>query len=704
MTSETSNTSLTLEEAFNLAVEHYQKGEKETARNIFEQILAASPDSLPVLQVLSVLDMEDHDFTAAETKLRHAQSLAPQDLSLTLDLAIAIKAQGRNKDALNFTEDVLSLDPTNATALQLRQELTALMGQRGASKRDQKQLDQIKQHKAQQLDTEIAETLTVAETLMTQGQNEQAEQLIVAILSLDENNRDAIHKWSQLLMVQEKNIEAAHQLKRLLSINPADELAALLLSKVYARLNQYSEGRLVCQNFVREAGQHAQIEKQWLVMCVKDKQWIQGETLGKALKQRYPEDNDICYLYTLCSFHLLRNRHNYTPEAMQATIDCIDQAMVGASQKRLNELLSYKAEVTWYLGDIQQAESYFTDVFRMTPDNLQMRWLQHILFLHRNNWQEYYPAYELGIELDERVNHTSDMPRWHASLSTKEETVIVLPEQGVGDEIRFYHNLNFIIERVKKVFVACDQRLVPYLSLAYPTVSYIPLKRSQEKHLLDIPTEVVQQCTSWIPAGSLGGEIYGEKGKHWAKPHYGVFPADLKQQWQDKVDTQHSGKGLRIGISWRSGLGSASRNINFLKTHEVAHFIKQFPDASFYNLQYGECSKELKKIEKLSGVKVIQLEGLDLRDDFLATAAVMNSLDIVFTAPTAVHMLTVTTTTPCYVYGAGSNESNFAEPTEYFGDMNEKQEFFFRFPPMMGNKYPMIEAISQRIKNDFADQ
>lgn len=162
MTSETNKASFTLEEAFNLAVEHYQKGEKEAARNIFEQILTAAPDAVPVLQVLSVLDMEDNHFTAAETKLRHAQSLAPEDLSLTLDLAIAIKAQGRNKDALRYTEDVLSLDPTNAAALQLRQELTALMGQRGASKRDQKQLEQIKQHKSQQLDTEIAETLAVS--------------------------------------------------------------------------------------------------------------------------------------------------------------------------------------------------------------------------------------------------------------------------------------------------------------------------------------------------------------------------------------------------------------------------------------------------------------------------------------------------------------------------------------------------------------
>ncbi|MGF1690340.1 tetratricopeptide repeat protein [Photobacterium kagoshimensis] len=702
MTSETNKTSLTLEEAFNLAVEHYQQGEKETARNIFEQVLVAAPDSLPVLQVLSVLDMEDHAFNAAEAKLRHAQSLAPQDLSLQLDLAIAIKAQGRNKEALLVLEDLLSADPANVSALQLRQELTALMGQRGASQRDKKQLDVIQQQKKLQFDKEIDETLKAIDTLMAQHHNVQAEQLILAVLALDENNIATLQKWVQLLMVQDKNVEAAHQLKRLLQLDPTDDLAAILLSKAYARLKDYRNGRIVCQDFIRHAGEHPQIEKQWFVMCVKDSHWIQGEQLGKSLIQRFPDDNDIIYMYAVCCFQLLRTRYNYTIEAMQHTLEYIDKAKVGASDKRYTELSRYQIEVTWYFGEITKVEQLIKQVLTSNPDDDEIIWLSHYIHLHRNQWEQYYPTHELGTTNGKRLANTDKLPRWTIEHPLNEH-LLVLPEQGVGDEIRNYHNLSFLLRYTDKLYVACDARLVPLLEQAFPTITYIPQQRISDNHEIIIPAEIGQYITSWIPVGSIGAEIYRKEGKHWDSPHYAVFPSELKQHWQDKVDAQHSGSGLKIGISWRSGLGSASRNINFLKTHEVAHFIKQFPDATFYNLQYGECSKELKKIEKLSGVKVIQLEGLDLRDDFLATAAVMDSLDVVFTAPTAVHMLTVTTTTPCYVYGAGSNESNFAEPTEYFGDMDEKQEFLFRFPPLMANKYPMIEAISQRIKTDLTD-
>ncbi|OAN18625.1 hypothetical protein A3K86_06995 [Photobacterium jeanii] len=702
MTSEHDSTSMTLEEAFNLGVEHYQKGEKASSREIFEKILAVAPDSLPVLQVLSVLDMEEQEFAAAEAKLRHAQSLAPQDLSLILDLAIAIKAQGRNKEALGFIEEVLSYDPANTSALQLRQELTALMGQRGASKRDQYSLEAIQSQKQQQLDTEIQKTLDTVDTLIAQGHHQQAEQLILAILSLDENNSATLHKWAQLLISQEKNIEASHQLRRLVELDPSDELATFLLAKVLARLSNYNESRLVCQQFVRDNGPNALIEKQWLVTCVKEELWLQSDELGKSLVARYPEDNDIRYLFAFAKMQLLRERHNYTPESMQETLNVLEKALAGASKKRHIELTGYKGEVCWYMGDLTQSRQYFSDILQLNPDSKYTHWVQHHAFLHQHEWDKYYDAFELGIEQNARVSHNQDTPRWHTNASS-EEVVLVLPEQGVGDEIRYYHSLGYISERAKKVFAACDQRLVPFLSNAYPDIEFVPVVRKQEGHTLDIPMHIADQATSWIPAGSIGREIYLTTGKHWAKPHYAVFPQDVKQKWQQQVDQHHTGKGLRIGISWRSGLGSAARNINFLKTHEVAHFIKQFPDATFYNLQYGECSKELKKIEKLSGKKVIQLDELDLKDDFLATAAVMDSLDLVFTAPTAVHMLTVSTTTPCYVYGAGSNESNFAEPTEYFGDMHEKQEFLFRFPPLMGNKYPMIEAISDRIKNDFRE-
>lgn len=56
---------------------------------------------------------------------------------------------------------------------------------------------------------------------------------------------------------------------------------------------------------------------------------------------------------------------------------------------------------------------------------------------------------------------------------------------------------------------------------------------------------------------------------------------------------------------------------------------------TFFNLQYGDCAEELKRMQEKFGITVELIPGLDLRDDIDGAAALSAALDLVISAPTA---------------------------------------------------------------------
>ena len=61
----------------------------------------------------------------------------------------------------------------------------------------------------------------------------------------------------------------------------------------------------------------------------------------------------------------------------------------------------------------------------------------------------------------------------------------------------------------------------------------------------------------------------------------------------------------------------------------------RLPASAFINLQYGDCAAEIARAEQKFGIRIHQLEGLDLRDDIDGSAALCAALDLVLSAPTA---------------------------------------------------------------------
>src|SRR4029079_6259381 len=87
-------------------------------------------------------------------------------------------------------------------------------------------------------------------------------------------------------------------------------------------------------------------------------------------------------------------------------------------------------------------------------------------------------------------------------------------------------------------------------------------------------------------------------------------------------------------ICWRSMMMSDKRAKYFSPIDAWGDILKT-PGITFVNLQYGDSGPEIARAEEKFGVRIHQVEGLDLKDDIDGTAALCLALDLVLSAPTA---------------------------------------------------------------------
>jgi len=113
----------------------------------------------------------------------------------------------------------------------------------------------------------------------------------------------------------------------------------------------------------------------------------------------------------------------------------------------------------------------------------------------------------------------------------------------------------------------------------------------------------------------------------------------------------------------------------------VDEMIKIFHDIDCYvvNLQYSYSTRELDILSQSLGERFIHFPEIDLKDNMDDLAALLKSLDLVFTTPTAVHDLSgaIGVNTLCFVH-FGANE------------------YYSRFGKSYHFAYPMVEYIGQK--------
>ncbi len=232
--------------------------------------------------------------------------------------------------------------------------------------------------------------------------------------------------------------------------------------------------------------------------------------------------------------------------------------------------------------------------------------------------------------------------------------VLVLGEQGVGDEIMFAGLLPDLIEEVGpsgRIVLAVERRLTGLFQRSFPSVEVCAhaTPRVGTQATRRPKTPVSGRIDFWTPLASLAGRYRRTVADFPRMPFLKAEPARVRR-WRAWLGSDRPA----IGITWRSGAPAVERQ-RFSPGLGQWTGLLRTPGAQVVNIQYGDCAADLAELARVSTVEILQPPGLNIREDLDDLAALCSALDAVVGIPNATTALAgACGTSTVFLFGPGA--------------------------------------------------
>lgn len=253
----------------------------------------------------------------------------------------------------------------------------------------------------------------------------------------------------------------------------------------------------------------------------------------------------------------------------------------------------------------------------LDPDNVTARFNIAVARLLMGDYQRGWPAYEARWDYEHLAGTEPQFsqPRWRGE-DLKDKTILVVGEQGHGDNIqfvRFCFNLHAMGARVK---LQVTDGLVPLLT---PGAVLQQVGRY---------TDDMGDFDYWVPIMSIPG-ILGITLENLPRPQsYLNAPQNLIQDWGQRLGAKTR---MRVGFSWSGRRDAWLNRHKGMPFDTVIGMLQANPQYQWINLQADATDEEEQVLENLGVTRFPGAIG-----SFADTAALMMHLDVVISVDTAV--------------------------------------------------------------------
>jgi len=220
-------------------------------------------------------------------------------------------------------------------------------------------------------------------------------------------------------------------------------------------------------------------------------------------------------------------------------------------------------------------------------------------------------------------------PRWDG----KPCKLLVIAEQGIGDEILFSSAFPDLLRQNPDTTIECDDRLIDLFTRSFG--DHFVTRWRQSEGTIQERAYTLQDFRGEYDAFMMVGQV---------PKLYRRKKEDFKGQFlkAEKIDLSEFGDPPYIGISWKGK--NACLDIEDLKE-----------EGTLINLQYDASHPDLVET------------GIDLRDDFNGLASLLMSLDHVNSTTTAI----------AHLSGALGVKANVIKPPPVFGESNNRLKWYY---------------------------
>lgn len=273
--------------------------------------------------------------------------------------------------------------------------------------------------------------------------------------------------------------------------------------------------------------------------------------------------------------------------------------------------------VTREMGYPHRAIPFLQHALALEPKNITAQFNLAVCHLLMGNYAQGWPAYESRWNYEHLAGTMPKLtqPRWVGQI-LKDKTVLVVGEQGHGDNIqfvRFLWNLHVMGARLK---LQVTNGLVPLL------------RNSSIIEQVGTYADDMGDFDYWVPIMSIPG-VLGVTLENLPRPvSYLNAETDKITAWQQQLGPKTR---MRVGLCW------SGRPDNWLNNHKAVPFddvitlLKQNPNYDWINLQ---CDASDSQTQILQDMGVLTFPGAI--HSFADTAALLMHIDVVVTVDTAV--------------------------------------------------------------------
>lgn len=353
-------------------------------------------------------------------------------------------------------------------------------------------------------------------------------------------------------------------------------------------------------------------------------QWGMGIALTTLAAQLNPDDADI-----IQNLAVSYNRRGDFLRARLLYDAAIKIYREGGNKDDIAAALSNYATTFVGNGEARACVEAADRALEINPGLENAKWTKALGLMELGEYREGFELFRSGprsVRCREYSSQGQPVPKWEGQ---KGATVIVVGEQGIGDEILFSTVLPDLIRDSKKVILDCTRRLVGIFQHSFPDVVVC----STSKRDMSVPYE--GRIDYQVPMGDL---LYHYRRDGFpSNPKPVIVPrADYVEQYRAKLAT--FGPGVRhVGVGWIGGTMETRLQARSIALEQWGPILK-LPGIVFHSLQYTlDARDEVDRVSAALGVRIEHDQ--EMIDDLERQVAFISCLDnSVLVTTAAVHL------------------------------------------------------------------
>ncbi len=478
-------------------------------------------------------------------------------------------------------------------------------------------------------------------------------------LRVDPNHFDALQLLGNLHLVFGEPTKALRLLQSASIIDPYFPPLLLNIGKCYAQL---SDCRRALEFYDKALAARPGYEDALFCKGVelnRARNGMQALACFEPLVRRHPSRVDLLCEYVLA----LCDVGDYT-----SALEITDKILL--IDPNFAEGRDTRGTILAEMGRNEEAAREYERATALKPDNTLFRihqaYNQILMYNFKDGWLGFESRFDAhaGTTYGQHplAPYMQTAKRWSQPEDFHAKTVLVVAEQGPGDNIMFASILPDLMSRASSVQMCVGSRLKALFNRSFPEIELQAWSLLENKAFLAKFDRVV--CV-----GSLA-HAFRNSVEDFNRERFLILDPVKVGTWRSRLEG--SGKKL-IGLSWKGGTALTRSKHRSLALRDFEPLVSR-TDCLFVNLQHGDVSSEIAEFRQSTGQEIVSFPATELHDiDDLASLT--GALDAVLTVQnTNVHVagalgkpcFAILPAVPEWRYGASGDSMVWYKSVELF--------------------------------------